>query len=511
MNSSVLLTRPLIPAAVLLVLSLTLAGCNTLRAITEPSLGSASSQGPVVPESGRKPSPATAPSPEPISRTVRAFEKQRLPPTALEFELTYNNIDPVPEVAGPVAATAFITRNTAPISLVTDDTLDLWETLVEQMQLTGAGSPGHNRPTGQNRETRWLRANEAHLTEVLGRARRYLPHILEAVTARGMPGEIALMPAIESGFQTDVRSPHGADGLWQFMPATARSYGLKTNDWYDGRRDTIAATKAALDYLQALNVQFDGNWLVSISAYNCGEGTMRRVLRRAKLHAKDADLASLLPHLPKETRRYVPRLLAFAELVRDRSASGGALPPSDATAKFVTVEIGGQIELAVAAQMIGVETSALRALNPAFRRWATDPDGPHRLLVLPEHAQPMRQALASTTTLGRIRWRRHQVRPGESLSLLARRYGVRVKDLARANGLSSSQIRAGDELRVPTHRAQQPDARSRVVSGALYRVRSGDSLWRIARRHKTTVQRLLRLNRLTRSSVLRPGQTLRVA
>ena len=500
MNLRELLTHASLKAVGLLALSATLVACDAMSAFARSVDLHAETE--FVGQSSE-----SAASQDHGGGSPQISDMATDPVTTGEFEPRQHIGKPREKAFTPAASTPFAAKTIRPIKLLRYNP-NLWDALIKEMQLSGA------HPSELNRERRWLRANERHIVEVLGRGRRYLPHVLEAVASRDMPGEIALIPAIESGFRPDVQSPNGADGLWQFMPGTARRYGLRQTRWYDGRRDAVASTEAALDYLQALNQRFEGNWLVSISAYNCGEGLMRRVLRRANLRAKDADLTSLMPHLPKETRRYLPRLLALAELVRSPAAFGVRLPPSDATPKFTTVQLGGPIELAVAAELIGVETSLLAELNPALRRTATGPDGPHRLLVLPEHAPPMRRALATMSISDRVLARRHQVRRGENLSSISKRYGVRVKDLMRGNGLSSALIRAGDELRVPSRRgglSAGPKAQLAPRSEALYRVRSGDSLWRIARHHNTTVERLLKLNRLTRSSVLRPGQTLRVA
>jgi len=390
---------------------------------------------------------------------------------------------------------------------------ELWARLRQGMRL------GDALPPSLSHARRWLRTNGGDVEKVLARGQTHLPYIVEAVEARALPAEIALIPAIESGFRPNARSPLGADGLWQFMPATATDYGLKRTWWYEGRRDIVAATGAALDYLEALNRRFHGNWLLTMAAYNCGEGTAERILKRAGVTAREADLWALLARFPKETRHYVPKLLALSELVRSPERFGVRLPALRLEPQFDVVDIKAQLELAKAAQLAGVSPQAIYDLNPGFRRWATDPGGPHRLLTPRGTGAKLTLALASLPPSGRVTWQRHTIRPGENLSLIAHRFGLRVRDLMVANNLSSSLIRAGNALLVPTPRAhtvvisgpvKRRTARE-VSKGTIYRVRAGDSLWRIARRHNTSVAALMRLNGLTRASVLRPGQVLRLA
>ena len=369
-------------------------------------------------------------------------------------------------------------------------------------------------------ETRAFAAQNGRYTEsLLNRGRRYLPHISQAIEARGIPGELALLPAIESGFNPNARSPHGAIGLWQFMPGTAEAYGLKHSWWYDGRRDLLASTKAALDYLDNLNRRFEGNWLLAIAAYNCGEGTTERILKQARVSAKAADLWALLPRFPKETQRYVPKLLALSSVIRNPAAFGVKLPKIPLEPKFEIVGTGAQIELLKAAELAGVQPKHIYDLNPAFPRWATDPDGPHRLLVPVGSGSRFITSLKLVPPKERVNWQRHTILQGESLSVIALRYGLRVKDLMVANNLNSTLIRAGAGLLVPMPRLEglrvnhpvRRRAKTHSPANKPYRVRTGDSLWRIARRHNTTVARLMKLNGLTQTSVLRPGQLLRLA
>src|SRR5262245_45061782 len=207
-----------------------------------------------------------------------------------------------------------------------------------------------------------------------------------------MPSELALLPVVESAFDPFAESPRFASGLWQFIPSTGRSYGLDQDWWYDGRRDVIEATRAALDHLQALHEEFAGDWLLALAAYNTGAPNVKRAMERSrrKGHPTDFFHLDLLP----ETRAYVPKLLAIARLVAEPAAFGVELPAIPDAPYFSRVEIDAQIDLGLAADRAGISREELRALNPAFRRFATAPDGPHHVLVPVPARERFERALA---------------------------------------------------------------------------------------------------------------------
>jgi membrane-bound lytic murein transglycosylase D len=335
----------------------------------------------------------------------------------------------------------------------------------------------------------------------------YLPYICEQVLARDMPGEICLLPVVESGLDVRAYSPMGAVGMWQFMPDTARRYGLRIDQWVDERRDPIAATVGALDHLGLLRKRL-GDWLLAVAAYNCGEGRVRRALRTNPDAQSVYDLK-----LPRETRSLVDKLLAKAAIVAHPTHFGVALPlpanaPADASFAFVEAE--EQIDLVQVAHAMGREPGELRRRNPALRRWVTHPDGPHRLLVATGDESKAEQALANQGAPQRIAWRRLRIEPNDTLGHLALRFGTDVAALAAANGLTGTLIRAGDELLVPM--AEPPSANLRTadagVGGGVYVVRAGDTLWRIARRLGLTVQALASGNGIAPEAILHIGQRL---
>lgn len=368
-------------------------------------------------------------------------------------------------------------------------------------------------------EADWFARNPQYIERVFTRAAPYLHYIVGEVEARGVPLEIALLPIIESAFQPFAYSRARADGLWQFIPTTGGRFGLKQDWWYDGRRDVVAATQAALDYLTYLHDMFDGDWLHAIAAYNCGEGNVSKAIRRNKAAGKRTDFWNL--KLPAETRGYVPRLLAMARIVGDPEVYGLSIEGIPDVPYFVKAETGGQISIEVAAELAGITTEQMYDLNPAHHRWATDPTGPHSLLIPVEAAETFQQNLLQLTPDQRMRVERYTVREGDTVTAIATRFGTNAQHLRQLNELGNANtIAVGAELRVPSAVSSLPpevlkaaarvDGRNRSTSSvrAVHVVRRGDSLWSIARRHDMDVIALAALNKIDPKDTLRTGQRL---
>ncbi|WP_242472469.1 LysM peptidoglycan-binding domain-containing protein [Ectothiorhodospira mobilis] len=357
----------------------------------------------------------------------------------------------------------------------------------------------------------WYGRHPTHLRRVLVRAEPFLYHILDEIERRGLPAELLLLPVVESGYRTQVLSHGHAAGIWQFIPSTGAHFGLKQNWWYDGRRDVHAATLAALTYLEQLHRRFDGDWFLALAAYNAGQGTVARAIRHNRARGRPSDYWQL--DLPRETRHYVPRLLALATLLADPKAHGLSLPPVPDRPQVTLVRTGGQIELAVAARLAGIDLETLRTLNPGLDRWATPPKGPHHLLVPADRAPALRAGLAELDPGQRVTWRRHRVRRGEYLGGIAARYDLPVEALRRVNGIQGDLIRAGEHLLIPGGGdARAPDPMQAARSGedriVHHDVRPGDTLWALARHYGVSVRDLARWNDLEQEETLHPGQTL---
>jgi membrane-bound lytic murein transglycosylase D len=369
------------------------------------------------------------------------------------------------------------------------------------------------------RDIEWFQRNQEYMNRVSDRARMYLHHIISEVERRNLPGELAMLPVVESAYQPFAYSPARASGIWQFIPSTGRLYGLRYSWWYDGRRDVVESTRAALDYLEKLHAEFSGDWLLAIAAYNSGEGNVRKAVRRNRRAGKPTDFWSL--KLPRETRSYVPRLLAVSAIVAEPERYGLALKPIPDQPYFAATYLDGQIDLALAAEMASVSLEELYLLNPGFSRWATDPDGPHRLLLPVNSIANFEQRLAELPADQRIRWHRHVIKSGDTLGTIAFKYRTSVSALKQANNLRGTTIRKGHSLIVPVASRSLADYRlsadmrramRRRIPGSgnkiIYRVRRGDSLWLIARRYGVSMNKLAGWNGLSKRSVLRPGKRL---
>jgi membrane-bound lytic murein transglycosylase D len=291
-----------------------------------------------------------------------------------------------------------------------------------------------------------------HIKQVLQRGEPYLFHILNRLEHEGMPAELALLPVVESAFDPFATSPVGAAGIWQFMPETAAYVGLDQDWWYDGRRDIIASTDAALGYLRQLNKRFEGDWYLTLAAYNAGSQRVKRAIRRNHEAGKPEDFWHL--PLPEETRSYVPKLIALRMIIESPDDYNILLPTLLDTRHFSKLKIQGQIELKVAAQLAGVPLEELQRLNPGYERSITPPDKTNTLLVPMLVEKIFRERIALLPEDQRVQSIRHRIRRGDSLITIAQRYRTTVPLLRKANRLKGSKIIAGDLLIVPVARQE---------------------------------------------------------
>jgi membrane-bound lytic murein transglycosylase D len=390
---------------------------------------------------------------------------------------------------------------------------DLWEELRDGFDLNGYEHPRVDA------QLNWYAKNQRYLDRVSNRALPYLYFILREIQDRGIPTEIALLPVVESAFQPFAFSSGRAAGIWQFIPETGKRFGLKLNWWYDGRRDIYASTHAALDYLQQLNKRFKGDWLLALAAYNSGEGTVGRALRRAAKEGKPQNFWAL--DLPKETRDYVPKLLAISAIVAEPGYYKVKLNQIPYSPYFRKVKTNGQLDLIKAAELAEIKIDEFYQLNPGFNRWAMPPDGPHYLLVPIENANLFRENIATYDPKERIRWQRHIVKNKETLNSIARKNSTTASILKRINKLSSNKVASGKSLVVPKApkglksylaSLDKKKTDSKITSNPkqklTHTVGSGDSLWGISQEYNVSMGKLAEWNNMDQDDVLMAGKKL---
>lgn len=400
------------------------------------------------------------------------------------------------------------------------DYANLWDRV-----RAGFTMPRMEGPLVESHE-RWFINNPDYMERMLQRANLYLFHIVEEVEKRGLPMEIALLPAIESAYQPRAYSRARASGLWQFIPSTGRLYGLKSDWWYDGRRDILASTQAALDYLEKLNKDFDGDWYLALASYNCGEGKvgrLREANRRKGLSTEYQDLK-----LPRETVHYVPKLMAIVNIVSNPERYGLELREIPNSPYFVQVDAGSQIDLGVVSKITNVELDDLYAMNPGFNRAASSPHGPHHLLIPVSSKDALVEGLSELPEEQRLQWARHQVKPGDTLARVAHNYGVSADLIRTANNIQGNRLRRGQDLLIPVSGRKllvaenNPQAAAAMAAAAktaarangankvrvIHRVRAGETLYSIARRYNVYVQQILNWNVMKTRDVLKMGQKL---
>lgn len=381
---------------------------------------------------------------------------------------------------------------------------DVWERMRRQLVF----HTQHNSQIGAAREHYLRQTRFMELIEP--RVQRYLYYLVEEVEARDMPVDLALLPLVESAMNPFAYSNQRAAGLWQFMPATAAYLGMRVDWWYDARLDVRESTRFALDYLETLHAEFDDDWLLALAAYNSGKGRVRRAIRRNREAGLPTDYWSL--QLPRETRQYVPRLIALSVLVAFDEALGIEWPAVPNRPTFTTVDTGGQIEMLRAAQLAGLELVELRRFNPGQLRWATAPNNGDELLVPLAVAEKMRAGLAALPDSERVTWEHYRIRQGDSLIRIAKRFDTQVAMLREVNNIRGHFIRAGDTLMIPNSAAWRASlamadtGRTGVRRG--YTVQRGDSLYLIANRFGVSIDDIIAWNALDPGRYLQPGQSL---
>ncbi|GMQ97492.1 MAG: hypothetical protein BMS9Abin15_1225 [Gammaproteobacteria bacterium] len=366
-------------------------------------------------------------------------------------------------------------------------------------------------------EIRYLLRNPEFLKRVSERATPYLYYIMQELKTRGLPMELALLPIIESAYRPEATSRSQAAGLWQIIPSTGRLLGLEQNGLLDERRDIIASTRAALDYLSDLNTRYNGDWLLTLAAYNYGWGNVNRVIEKSGFDEDEADFWLL--SLPPETMRYVPRLIATSQLFAQPEKYGITITPIPIRPYFTTVTLNRRIKTASAAKAAGMTHAEFKGLNPGYRQHQTLANHPNRVLIPVDRKARWNNAFSRKTRYADTGPGRYRIHPGDTLGTIATRHGTTVRTLMYTNGLSSTNIRAGDALILPelkntqyTANTQTAHATSQQQTSRLrhHRVSTGDTLWNISRRYQLNVRQLAAWNGIGNDYVINVGQILKL-
>jgi membrane-bound lytic murein transglycosylase D len=387
---------------------------------------------------------------------------------------------------------------------------DLWERIVRGYRIADV-----NGPLVEKWEA-WYAERPDYVARMVERSRRYLYHIVNEVELRGMPLDLALLPMVESAYNPRATSGARASGIWQFMPATGQTYGLRQNWWYDSRRDVLAATSSALDYLSKLEAEF-GDWQLALAAYNWGEGNVRRAIARNAAKGLPTDFDSLTG-VPDETRNYLPKLQAVKNIIADPAAYDLSLADVPDAPYFTVVHTSREMDVKRAAELAEMSQDEFLSLNPQHNRPVIAGADEYALLLPIDKAQVFATKL-KLTQQPLVSWQAYRYRAGDTLPVVAARFGMSVETLKTVNGIGpKSYVPVGHTLLVPSQSPERGagEALNHVVFTSVpegrtfwYRVRRGDTLHRIAARYAVTAEELRRWNGL-HGDALRLGMRVRV-
>ena len=400
---------------------------------------------------------------------------------------------------------------------------DVWEVLRSEFALN------HDTSRAEVQEQiRWLAAHPSYLQKVCRQSEPYIYHIVGEIKKRKLPGELALLPMIESAYDPFAYSGVGAAGLWQLMPRTGADLGLKQDWWFDGRRSIRPSTDAALNYLVYLNKFFEGSWILAIAAYDAGEGTISRSIKATQNSNRNVSFWDL--PTPRETQIYVPRLLALAEIIKNPQRYKLSLPEIPYLPYFEEVNIGSQIDLSHAAKLAGISYKELIKLNPGYNRWTTAPYKPFKLLIPTEKVQQFNLNLANFPEDKRVSWTKHQVKQGDNLDNIAVRYHTTVNLIKQLNQLTTNHVKKNQSILIPSTKNAPVIAKKEIAiakttpytpSGQFKRpikeggtrrvihiVQGTDSYQRIEKLYGVTTKEIQNWNKLSAYQHLRTGQQL---
>lgn len=413
---------------------------------------------------------------------------------------------PVPPLVSPDPFPAFAGADLEPLPPPAED---LWDRIRR----------GYSLPDLDNANVtkweQWYSSRPDYIARMVDRSRRYLYHVVIEVEQRGMPLEVALLPVVESAFNPNAMSTSRAAGIWQFIPSTGRVYGLKQNFWFDSRRDVIAATDGALNYLQKLYGDFN-DWQLALAAYNWGEGNVARAIEKNRRAGLPTNYASL--KMPDETRNYLPKLQAIKNLVRDPDKYGIELGDIPDAPYFAVVKTTRKMDVKRAAELAEMPLDEFQYLNPHHNRPVIAGADEYTIL-LPIDKAELFAAKLDLTDQPLVSWQAYRLRTGETVPQVAAKFGMPVEALRAVNGIGAkSKVHAGHTLLVPSQRPTEEaaEALARAVFTTVpqgrtfyYRVKGGDTIARIADRYAVTAQDIKRWNGLAQNTVT-AGQSLRI-
>jgi membrane-bound lytic murein transglycosylase D len=404
---------------------------------------------------------------------------------------------------------------------------NLWDVLRDEFTL-----PHYEDTPAVQEKIEWFMNNQDFLLRSATRAAPYLYYILQQAKKRHLPAELVLLPIVESGYNPFSMSNMGASGIWQLMPGTASGLGVKQDWWFDGRRDVIGSTRAALNYLAYLQTFFDGNWLLAIAAYNTGEGNVLSAIRRNIRDGRDTDFWSL--PVAQQTRDYVPSLLALATIISHPDQYPVYFPPVRNAPYLAQVDIGMQINLKLAAKLAGISDGKLKQLNPGFTRQSMSSRGPYKLVLPIENVEQFTENLAISPIgqSNKINWRHYRVKTGDTLASVAKKFSTSPSAIQQLNHLRKTKLAHGANLLIPntavatsekTNVLQTPviEKRSKPQpiniaqpshyalqpGDTIYMVRSKDSMESIAKRFHLHHSLLQAANGISKQQI-KPGLQL---
>ena len=387
---------------------------------------------------------------------------------------------------------------------------DLWQRIRDGFAMPNLAGPLVAEKTA------WYVARPEYLKRVFERSRRYLFHIVEEIEKRGLPTELALLPMVESSFNPMAYSRAHASGLWQFIPGTGKRYELAQNWWYDGRRDIVASTAAALDYLSDV-YQMNGDWQLALASYNWGENAVARALEKNRAANLPLDYSSLT--MPLETRQYVPKLQALKNIIDNPAAFGIELEPIPNQVYFTSVAQMPDIDVRLAAKLAEMTVEEFVALNPGFSRPMIRAEMTPRIVLPADRVEIFHENLTKYNDKSLVSWQTYQPKKGDSLDAIAKRFGVGLAQLKEVNGIAPRARTMPAVMVVPTGPANGTRDLGRLpimyappiaVSGPrrfTHTVRTGETLPGIAARYRVSVADLRRWNQIGRLTV---GQKLTI-